>query len=699
MASISCICTPLQRLVRHQNICSASVLQRRRFAYLRCERQSYGALQNDCKWALGQNIQCHSYSTSDISNASYKHAFKGKTVRIGCASGFWGDTAVAAPQLVHNGKIDFLMFDYLSEITMSLLTAAKKKFPDLGYAPDFVNVAVGPLLKDIKKNGIRVLSNAGGVNPNACAMALKKQCEKAGIEMNIAVITGDDLMHEMGNLLQGEMGPDLAAEITPRAKFVTSMNAYLGAWPIARALDLGADVVITGRCVDSALALAPLLHTFKWSHADYDLLASGSLAGHLIECGAQVTGGIYSDWELVPDWHNIGFPIVECAADGTFMVTKPPKTGGIVTKGTVSEQLVYEIGDPKNYFLPDVTCDFSEVKLQSILDDTKSNSVLVSNVKGHAPPNTLKVSGTYLDGFRATAVCPVVGPHAVQKAGRVAESILQRCRKMFSVLGFNDFSNTNVEFLGSEHSYGANAMNANTREVVLWLAAQHSRKEALELFAREIAPAGTGMAPGLTHLIGGRPKVSPVLKLFSFLYPRDKMDIEIHMNGDFVEKFNQPPIEVAQAKPIKDKSAMKFGSMNPLLKKMGQGSCTFPLGALAYTRSGDKGNDANIGVVCKNPGFYPFIKEALTEKDVADYFSHVFETQEGTIKVKRYELPGISAFNFVLKDSLGGGGVASLRSDPQGKGYGQMLLDFKVKNVPDLLPSTSERLADSYGQD
>ena len=632
--------------------------------------------------------------------SKFRDSFDGNTIRIGCASGFWGDTAVAAPQLVQSGRINFLMFDYLSEITMSLLTAAKKKFPDLGYAPDFVNVAVGPLLKDIKQKGIRVLSNAGGVNPNACAMALKKQCEKAGVDMNIAVVTGDDLMHRLKDLTTGEMGPDLAAEIGPKAKFVNSMNAYLGAWPISRALDLGADIVITGRCVDSALALAPLLHTFKWSPADYDRLAAGSLAGHLIECGAQVTGGIYSDWEMVPDWHSIGFPIVECSSNGTFLVTKPPNTGGLVTKGTVSEQLVYEIGDPKNYFLPDVSCDFSEVKLQSILDDADTNAVLVTNVKGHPPPHMLKVSGTYVDGFRATAVCPVVGPHATQKAGRVAESILKRCRRMFSILGFNDFTKTNIEFLGSEHSYGPHALNTNTREAVLWLAAQHSRKEALEIFAREIAPAGTGMAPGLTHLVGGRPKVSPVLKLFTYLYPRDKIDIEIHMNGEFVEKFNQPSIESIKTDKSSDRNAgMQYSMPHPLLKNMGKGSCTFPLGALAYTRSGDKGNDANIGVVCKNPGFFPFVKEALTAKAVESYFSHVFENQEEQVKVQRYELPGISALNFVLKNSLGGGGVASLRSDPQGKAYGQILLDFKIRNVPDLLPSTSERLTDSYGDE
>eukprot|EP00794_Sanderia_malayensis_P012879 gene12879-14205_t len=650
----------------------------------------------------GPNCRFASTDLSSVMRGTSKAREKliGKTVRIGCASGFWGDTAVAAPQLVEMGQIDFLMFDYLSEITMSLLTAAKKKSSDFGYAPDFVSVAIGPLLKDIKKKGIRVLSNAGGVNPLACAKALENQCKKAGIEMKIAVVTGDDLMHQLPEIIKGNMGPDVQSEVSPKAKFVNSMNAYLGAGPIVKALDSGADIVVTGRCVDSALALAPLMHSFKWSKHDFDLLAAGSLAGHLIECGAQVTGGIFSGWEMVPDWHNIGFPIVECATDGSFIVTKPPRTGGIVSKGTVAEQLVYEIDDPKNYFLPDVTCDFSQVTLHNVIDDDNNNAVLVKNVMGKVPTSTFKVSGTYLDGFRATAVCPVVGPHAVQKAERVAESILARCKMLFHALGLPDFTNTNVEYLGSEHSYGIHGTNSNTREIVMWIAVQHQSKEALQIFAREIAPAGTGMAPGLTHLVGGRPKVSPVLKLFSYLYPREKFDIDIFMNGEFLEKYHEEQItKDNRVNDVQDKAndPRKSRNGNVLLRSLRKGSCTFPLGALAYTRSGDKGNNANIGVVCKNPGFYPYLAEALTEEVVQSYFSHLFEKDNTGCSVKRYELPGISAFNFVLENSLGGGGIASLRSDPQGKAFGQMLLDFKVKNVPDLLPSTSERLADSYG--
>eukprot|EP00794_Sanderia_malayensis_P008618 gene8618-9548_t len=221
--------------------------------------------------------------------------------------------------------------------------------------------------------------------------------------MKIAVVTGDDLMHQLPEIIKGNMGPDVQSEVSPKAKFVNSMNAYLGgSWKLGRSSDR------------------------VWSTGDRRN---------------------FSGWEMVPDWHNIGFPIVECATDGSFIVTKPPRTGGIVSKGTVAEQLVYEIDDPKNYFLPDVTCDFSQVTLHNVIDDDNNNAVLVKNVMGKVPTSTFKVSGTYLDGFRATAVCPVVGPHAVQKAERVAESILARCKMLFHALGLPDFTNTNVNTL------------------------------------------------------------------------------------------------------------------------------------------------------------------------------------------------------------------------------------------------------------
>nr|XP_040037373.1 uncharacterized protein LOC120822080 isoform X5 [Gasterosteus aculeatus aculeatus] len=293
------------------------------------------------------------YRSSTTGYRRYTTSARAEPVRIGCASGFWGDTAASVPQLIHGGALDFLVFDYLSEITMSLLTAAKSKTPNLGYAPDFVHVALAPFINDIHRKGIRVVSNAGGVNPLACAEAIQEVIRKAGLDLKVAVVTGDDLMPHRSSLSEVKLAADGSTRPLPRS--LHSMNAYLGAQPIRRCLDLGADIVVSGRCVDSAVVLGPLMHSFGWGRTDYDLLASGSLAGHLIECGAQSTGGVFTDWHKVPDWDLMGFPVVEVSSDGSFVLSKPPGTGGLVSFGTAAEQLVYEIGDPRRYLLPDVT--------------------------------------------------------------------------------------------------------------------------------------------------------------------------------------------------------------------------------------------------------------------------------------------------------------------------------------------------------
>uniref|UniRef100_A0A667ZM70 Si:ch73-132f6.5 n=1 Tax=Myripristis murdjan TaxID=586833 RepID=A0A667ZM70_9TELE len=544
------------------------------------------------------------------------------------------------PQLIYSGKLDFLVFDYLSEITMSLLTAAKSKMPNMGYTPDFVQVALAPFINDIQKKGIRVVSNAGGVNPLACAEAIQEVIKKAGLDLKVAVVTGDDLMPHKDSLSEVKMADGSGGQRLP--KTLHSMNAYLGAVPIQRCLDLGADIVVTGRCVDSAVALGPLMHTFGWERNDYDLLAAGSLAGHLIECGAQCTGGIFTDWYKVPDWDNMGFPVVECSSDGSFVLSKPPKTGGLVSFGTVAEQLVYEIGDPRRYLLPDVTCDFSRVVIKEI-PGVDGGAVRVTGAKGSAPSNDYKVCATYMDGFRATAVCPVGGPRASEKARRTAESIIKRTRRIFKQLGLEDFNSVNVQVLGAEDTYGANG----SREVVIWMAVQHKHKKALEIFSREIAPAGTGMANSLFYS-------SPVLKPFFFMQPKSQLKVWI-----------------------------VFWCLGLLCADLPSGPHSYRLEELAYTRSGDKGDSANIGVIARHPLFFPYLKKHLTSSVVEEYFSHLI--QPGTQNsVTRYTLPGIHGLNFVLQNSLGGGGVASLRSDPQGKAYGQMLLDLKLRGLPDL---------------
>ncbi|XP_067436774.1 uncharacterized protein lratb.1 [Thunnus thynnus] len=597
-----------------------------------------------------------------------------KPVRIGCASGFWGDTAVSVPQLIYSGKLDFLVFDYLSEITMSLLTAAKTKMPNLGYTPDFVQVALAPFIHDIHKKGIRVVSNAGGVNPLACAAAIEEVIKKAGLDLKVAVVTGDDLMPHRNSLSEVKMADDSGRKQLP--KTLHSMNAYLGALPIRRCLDLGADIVVTGRCVDSAVALGPLMHTFGWEKNDYDLLAAGSLAGHLIECGAQSTGGIFTDWHKVPDWDNIGFPVVECSSDGSFVLSKPPKTGGLVSFGTVAEQLVYEIGDPRRYLLPDVICDFSHVVLKEV-PGVEGGAVKVKGVKGFAPSHDYKVCATYMDGFRATAVCPVGGPRAAEKARRTADSVIKRTKRIFKQLNLEDFSSVNIQVLGAEDTYGANAHAKGSREAVLWMAVHHKQKKALELFAREVAPAGTGAAPGLTGIVGGRPRVSPVLKPFFFLHPKSELKVDIHIAGELVESFSEagPDTPEQEAPPTSTEDVPD--------RDLPSGPHSYRLEELAYTRSGDKGDSANIGVIARHPLFYPYLKKHLTSSKVQEYFSHLIQPGVHNA-VTRYTLPGIHSLNFVLQSSLGGGGVASLRSDPQGKAYGQMLLDLKLKGLPDL---------------
>lgn len=582
-----------------------------------------------------------------------------KVVRIGCASGFWGDSMVAAPQLVRLGRLDYLVFDYLAETTMAILASARARDPELGYATDFVDVAMKSVLGEVKKQGIRVISNAGGIHPHGCADALRALAAAEGISLRIAVVEGDDVGARMPALrASGITAMDTGEELPER---VLSANAYLGAAPIAAALAAGAEVVITGRCVDSAVTLGPLMHEFGWSAGDFDLLASGSLAGHIIECGCQATGGLHTDWEDIPDWANIGYPIVECRADGSFFVTKPEGTGGRVIRAGVAEQLLYEIGDPAAYFLPDVICDFRAV----VIEQRGENRVWVSPARGRAPTANYKVSATQLDGYRCAGSLVIVGIDAERKARRTGEAIIERTSRILRESGQPPFSSTFIEVIGAESSYGPHARTRHAREVMLRVVANHPQKAALAMFAREIAPAGTSWAPGTTGPGGGRPAVSALIRPFSFLQDKQALRIAFVLDGtrhavripagtgDGVAPEVEPPAPWVDAAEAMEEVRLI---------------------QLAWGRSGDKGDISNIGLVARRAEWLPLLWDRVTAERVRDQLGHLVHG-----RIERFHLPGLAAMNLVLHEALDGGGPSSMRMDPLGKGMAQMLLDMAIQ--------------------
>ncbi len=606
-------------------------------------------------------------------------------VRIGNAQGFWGDRGSAAAELLaRDPELDYLTLDYLAEVSLSIMAVQRDRDPSAGYARDFVEVVRS--LADYFQSGgrCRIVTNAGGLNPQGCAAACVAALAQAGCpSLSIAVVSGDDVLEVLRVNVDSEISNrkpqisnfkfenlDSGQPLSVVRDRLVTANAYVGAAPIVEALRRGADIVITGRIADPSLTVAPCVHHFGWSLTDWDRLAGATVAGHLIECGVQVTGGISTDWLEMPDTADLSFPIVEVDEGGSCIVTKPADTGGCVDERTVKEQLVYEIGNPDEYLSPDVTVSFQSLTVQDLGND----HVRVSGARGRPAPETLKVSATYRDGFRAAGTLTIFGRDAVTKARRAGEIVLQRVRNA----GF-ELRDSFIECLGTGASVPAVPSRIDESqflETVLRIAVEADDRLAVECFARELMPLVTAGPQGTTGYAEGRPHPHPVFRYWPCLIERDLVRPHVELVFEATEprpNLQSSPTRRAGGRQPPDElkseiSNLKSQMVRGLTPTGSPGSMTPQrLGDLAYARSGDKGTGANIGVVARTPENYDLLVAQLTAEHVGEFFASM-----GASEVIRYELPNLHALNFVVKGILS----RPLRVDAQGKALGQALLEM-----------------------
>ena len=587
----------------------------------------------------------------------------GKVVRIGGASGALNDSVIAVPQLLRVHDLNYLAFDYLGEGAMGIFARLKQMDPASGFLPDFVDLHIGPYLAELKARGIKVVANAGGLNPEGLAALIRTSGAEQGLALKVATVSGDDIL-PLTATLRAEGVRDMfnGAELPERPG---SFHAYLGAFPIAAALAAGADVVITGRVADSALILGPLIHEFGWGADDLDLLAGGTVAGHLLECGAQVSGGTFTDWQDVPDWAEIGFPVGECHADGTVVITVPEGTGGLVSVGTVAEQLLYEVSDPQAYIVPDVVVDFSGISLEQV----GPNRVRVSGAKGCPATDSLKACATFDAGWRSVALIPVTGIDAVAKAERQAEALLRRCSRLLAERGLPDYTLTHVEVIGTETAYGPRRQHLAPREVLLKIAVDHPDMGAAMQFGREQTTAILNMAQGTSIApIIAAPRAFPLTDMAFCLIGRDRAQAVVRLDGADVP-FTAPPQGGFDPAAIV-RAPAPAAAAEP-------GTVSVPLIRLAWARSGDKGRLFNVAVIARTPEYLPYLSAALSEQVVADWYRHLFD-DPAKGRVDRFDVPGVQALNYVVHDAQGGGINVSPRLDAAAKSMAQLLLEMPV---------------------
>lgn len=584
-------------------------------------------------------------------------------VRIGNAGGYWGDDPEALLRQVSGGPLDYVTMDFLAEITMVILQRQRARDPRAGFAYDFIE-HLKLALPAIAERGVTVIVNAGGINPAGCAEAVRAVCREAGVTLPVGVVAGDDLLPRLDALraagaaldhMDGERRYD---EIAGR---VVAANAYISARPVVEALRGGARIVVTGRTTDAALILAPLVHEFGWAWDDWDRLAAGIAAGHILECGAQATGGNFTDWQRVPSMLDIGYPIAEVQADGEFVVTKHPDTGGLVSERTITEQLLYEIGDPRAYQTPDVTADFTSLRLSQDGPDR----VRVGGARGLPAPPTLKVSMVYRNGWRAVGTVLLSGPNVIAKGERLAEMVWHRVG--------TDFADRRTDFIGYNACWGrAAAADREPNEVVFRLGVADGDRAKLKRFANHLLGFALQGPPGL-GIFAGRPDVQEAFGFWPALVPRELVTATAVVDGG-------TPVEVPMTLPAGRLPRDPDPPPGPAAGSGERGrarTSRVRLGTIAHARSGDKGDHANVGVAARSPEAYAFLRETLSAKRVHAFFRDLVHGP-----VERFELPNLLALNFFLRHALGGGGTLSLRVDHQGKTLAQGLLTMEL-DVPD----------------
>ncbi len=589
-----------------------------------------------------------------------------KSIRIANAGGYWGDDLSQFHRQVELGPVDYVTLDFLAEITMSILQKQRARDPETGFARDFI-AQVEETLDLLLKRRVKVITNAGGVNPAACRRAVLATAARKGRPIHVAAVLGDDLMPRLDELIAAGANLDNMEDHRAFASVrerVSSANAYFGAWPVVDALKTGAQIVVTGRVTDTGITLAPMIHAFGWAADDWDRLAAGIVAGHIIECGAQSTGGNFTDWREIPRFAGIGYPIVEMHADGSFFVTKHDDTDGAVTVRTVKEQLVYEMGDPRSYITPDVVADFGSIRLEQ---DGKDR-VRVWGIAGRPAPPSLKISAAHGEGWKASGTLIISGPDAEAKAKAFDGLFWKR-------LGL-EFDARLTEYVGVSACWGPLAPKTDAPEVMLRFGVRDRDRAKIEKFSRMLPAVILSGPPGVA-VTGGRPQAQEVVAYWPALVQRQFIrPALITAAGERTLDWPTPLVPMSEPARLEPPAWPKAEGDEEVVAA--------PLSELAHARSGDKGDMANIGVIARAPEIYPWLATTLSARRVKEYFAGICEGE-----VERHEVPNLWALNFLLGRSLGGGGTVSLRLDAQGKTLSHALLAMVVRAPRALLEAAA----------